>query len=128
MEMVMSTGVCMSRFTATRRYRPRPLWGIMLVIIGIALIGVGISMVITGCSATEVSGWLSEAEQLMPMFVTSAGSILAGIGAISGSPAITGIVATLNGIATDIENGIKSIQTMVAAYEANPGSASAHAI
>lgn len=89
------------------------------LILGLAMMGAACCLTITGCAG--LPAWLSEANQLLPVFLASAGSILASLGAISGNPAYAAIGSQLAKIGTDIEAGIKTVQEMVAAYQANPG-------
>lgn len=86
---------------------------------GLAMIAASFCMMTTGCAGLPT--WLSDAQNLLPLFLASGGSILAAIGALSGNPAYEAAAAELAKIGSEIEAGIKTVQEMVAAYKANPG-------
>ncbi|HZP06808.1 MAG TPA: hypothetical protein VFB43_18050 [Terracidiphilus sp.] len=86
---------------------------------GLALLGLAATVCMTGCAG--LPQWLADANNLLPLFVASAGSILTAIGVLSGNPALATGASTIAGIATEVEDSIKDVQAMVAAYQANPG-------
>jgi hypothetical protein len=86
--------------------------------LGLALVAMAACMFLTACAG--LAAWLSEANAMLPVFLASAGSILTAVGQLSGNPALAAAAANLAKIGTEVQNGIKTVQAMVAEYEAHP--------
>lgn len=70
-----------------------------------------------GCSAPT---WISDAENLIPLIVTGATSVLTFIAALHGGSIDPALLAEINSIATKVEAGLKNIETTWNAYKSSP--------
>jgi hypothetical protein len=90
-----------------------------IVWFGFFLLMAGATCYLTGCAGLPV--WLSDAETIVPQILLSAGAIITAIGSLTGNPEFGAAVAELNAIGKTVESAIQTLQQMVAAYKANPG-------
>jgi hypothetical protein len=86
---------------------------------GLALLAFSACLYLCACAGLPT--WLADAQNLLPLFTASAGSILSALGLLTANPVYAAAGAALSKIATEIENGIATVQAMVAAYKADPG-------
>lgn len=89
-----------------------------LTFTGLCLLTLGFCWMATGCAG--LPQWLADAQQLFPMFATSAGTILTLIGSFTGNPELASVVTLITGVSKLVEAGITDVQAMVAEYEKNP--------
>lgn len=93
------------------------LWRLPFFAVSAALAVLAVCLLTSACALPT---WLSDANSIIPMLVTSAGSVLSLIAGLTGNAALAAAIAALTTWANKIEAGLANIETLIANYQANP--------
>lgn len=76
-----------------------------------------VCMCLTACA---VPTWLTDAEALMPVLMSSATSILSFVASATGNPELAAALAIAQPIIDDVGKGLTDLQTMIEEYKGSP--------
>ena len=79
--------------------------------------------VLTICQLTagcDLPAWIQTANSIIPVLVTSAGSVLSLLAGLTGNAALASVVILLTGWGAKLQAGMQNIESLVSEYQSNP--------